>query len=174
MKLGASIAALFGDVNILVVCLWITGMILFVAEFFQPMRGIAYVLGAVLTVSAFIARMTYGSAGEAFAFVLVTAAVIFAVHVVSLATQHRDWLRVSRIEKAGERSRRYGTLIGSIGTANTPIDHTGNVTVGDTNLVVYSEKAIDKGERVRIIRVTPDRIVVEQANYDTEVSDIDE
>lgn len=172
MKLGASIAALFGDVNILVVCLWITGLILFAAEFFQPMRGIAYVLGSALIVAAFVSRMVYGSAGEAFAFVLVTSVVIFAVHIVSLATQHRDWLNVSRIEKAGERSRRYGTLIGSIGTANTPIDHTGNVTVGDINLVVYSEKAIEKGCRVRIVRVTPDRIVVEQAV--TDESDIAE
>ena len=166
MKLGESIAALFGDVHILVVCLWITGLILFVAEFFQPMRGIAYVLGSMLIVAAFVARMVYGSAGEAFVFVIVTAVIIFAVHVVSLATQHRDWLTVSRIEKAGERSRRYGTLIGSIGLANTPIDHTGNVTVGDINLVVYSEQPIEKGAKVRIARVTPDRIVVERVEID--------
>lgn len=161
MTLGQSIAALFNDVTILVMSLWITGIILFVIEFFQPMHGIAYGLGGGLLLMAFTSRMLYGSAGEAFAFIMITAFIILGVHMFSLSVQRRDWLYASRIEKVGERNRRYGSLIGSIGVTNTPIDNTGNVTVGDINLVVYSERAIEKGVRVRIVQVTPDRIIVE-------------
>lgn len=162
--MGESFAALFDSANILVVCLWTTGFILFSIEFFQPMHGVAYALGVSVLGAAFITRMLYGSAGEAFVFVLITAVLMLAVHMVSLATQKRDWLRVARIERAGERSKRYGSLINSIGVANTPIDLTGNVSVNDVNLVVYSEKPIASGERVRIVRVTPDKIIVEKVD----------
>ncbi len=147
----------------LTACLWITGLILFCIEFFQPMHGVAYGLGLGLIGGAFVTRMIYGSAGEAFIFVLFTSILLFAVHIVALATQKRDWLRVARMEKAGERRRRYGKLIDSIGVANTPIDLTGNVTINDINLVVYSERPIMQGERVRITKIAFDKIIVEKA-----------
>lgn len=158
-----SFVALFSSIGILPACLWVVGVILFSIEFFQPMRGISYMLGVVLLGAAFATRMLYGSAGEAFMFVLFTAVLLFAVHVVALATQKRDWLRVARMEKAGARSRKYDTLIDSIGVANTPIDLTGSVTVNDVNLVVFSDTPIGAGERVRIIGVTPEKIIVERA-----------
>ena len=83
--------------------------------------------------------------------------------MVSLATQKRDWLKVARLARAGERSGKYDSLVGSIGVANTPIDLIGNVTVNDVNLVVFSERPIGVGENVRIVKVTPDKIIVEAA-----------
>lgn len=157
-----SFKELFGSINMLTVCLWITGFILFCIEFFQPMHGVAYSLGLGLLGAAFISRMIYGSAGEAFMFVMLTCVLLFCVHIVSIATQKRDWLKVARIERAGARRRRYNALIDSVGVANTPIDLTGNATINDINLVVFSETPIKQGERVRITGITPDKIIVER------------
>ena len=164
-----SFKELFGSINMLTVCLWITGFILFCIEFLQPMHGVAYSLGLGLLGAAFISRMIYGSAGEAFMFVMLTCVLLFCVHIVSIATQKRDWLKVARIERAGARRRRYNALIDSVGVANTPIDLTGNATINDINLVVYSETPIKQGERVRITEITPDKIIVERvAQADSE------
>lgn len=162
MSIGESIIALCENSNILVVVLWITGLILFAVEFFQPMRGISYALGILLTVAAFTVRMIIGSPGEAFVFVWVTAVLMFVLHSVALFTKKRDWLRVSKMKRASERSKRYGSLVGSSGVAITPIDLSGNVTVNDVNLAVYSEKPIPQGANVRIVRVDPDKIIVER------------
>ncbi|MCM1367236.1 MAG: hypothetical protein NC184_00245 [Roseburia sp.] len=170
MTLGDSFSALFGSINIFTVCLWTVGLTLFCIEFFQPMRGVAYVLGSAAMCAAFVTRMLYGSAGEAYVFVLMTAVLIFAVHIVALGTQKRDWLRVARIEKAGERSRKFGNLIDKIGVATTDIDLTGSVTINDVNLVVYSDSRIAAGEKVRIVRVSHDRITVGRVDASDEVS----
>ena len=162
MSLSQSFVALFYSLNMLFVCLWITGFVLFCIEFFQPMHGVEYSLGLGLIGAAFVTRMIYGSAGEAFMFIFITSVLLYLVHVISLFTQKRDWLRVARIEKAGERRRRYDDLINSIGIANTPIDLTGNVTINNINLVVHSETPIAQGERVRITEIAHDKITVER------------
>lgn len=163
MSLSESFNALFAQSNILVLCLWITGFVLFSVEFFQPMRGAAYVLGVILIAAAFIVRMLYGSAGEAFVFVFVTTVLMFGVHVVALGTQKRDWLRVSRFERANA-TRKYGSLVGSIGIANTSIDRIGNVTIGDLNLMVYSDDPIERGQKVKVTGVTRDKITVQKVD----------
>lgn len=157
-----SFAALFGSIDIATVCLWVTGFILFAVEYFRPMHGLMYSFGITLFGAAFATRMTYGSPGEAFMYILITAVLMFAVHVVSLATQRRDWLAVARMKKSDEINRRYGNLIGSVGVASTEIDLTGNAAIDDLNLVVCSDTPIKQGERVRIINVTQNKIVVEQ------------
>ena len=164
MSLAQSFVALFSNIDMVSICLWITGFILFCIEFFQPMHGVAYALGVSLIGAAFCTRMVYGSAGEAFVFVLLTSVLLFAVHCVSLVTQRRDWLKVARMEKAGERSRKYSGLIDSIGIANTPIDLTGNATINDVNLVVYSFTPIMSGEKVKITKITQDKIIVERVD----------
>ncbi len=160
MSLADSFAELFRSINMVTVCLWIAGFILFCVEFFQPMHGAAYCLGVLLLGAAFVTRTVYGSPGVAFMFVFITAIMLFGVHCVSLATQKRDWLRVARIEKAGERNRKYGSLAGGVGIANTPIIFTGNATINDINLIVYSESPIKQGEKVKIVKITPDKIIV--------------
>ncbi|MCH5163036.1 MAG: NfeD family protein [Clostridiales bacterium] len=162
MSPSESFAALFGYIDIATVCLWTTGFILFAVEYFRPLHGLMYSLGITLIGASFITRMMHGSPGEAFMFVFLTSIVMFVVHIVSLATQKRDWLRVARIKKSDGISRRYGSLIGKVGVANTPIDHTGNVAIDDINLVVYSEKPIPSGARVVITAVTPNRIIIEK------------
>lgn len=166
MSLAQSFVELFSNIDMISICLWITGFILFCIEFFQPMHGVAYILGVSLIGAAFCVRMVYGSAGEAFVFILLTSILLFAVHCVSLVTQKRDWLKVARMEKAGERSRKYGGLIDSIGIANTPIDLTGNATINDVNLVVYSFTPIMSGEKVKITKITQDKIIVERVDED--------
>lgn len=165
MTFGESFVALFSSTDILTVCLWATGFILFVIEFFQPMHGVSYALGGSLMTASFVTRMLHGSAGEACVFVLLTAILLFGAHIAALA-QKKDWLRVARIERAGARRRRYDSLIGSIGIANTAINLKGNATINDINLVVCSDKPIDQGERVIIVQVTPDKIVVERADIE--------
>ena len=167
MTLGQSFEALFATIDMVSLCMWITGFILFCVEFFQPMHGVAYTLGVGLLIGSFCSRMVYGSAGEAFVFVLLTCVLLFAVHCVSLATQKRDWLKVARMEKAGARSRKYGDLIASVGVANTPIDLTGSATIGDINLVVCSFTPIMQGERVRITKITQDKIIVEKVTEES-------
>ena len=164
MSLAQSIVEIFSNIDMVSICLWITGFILFCIEFFQPMHNVAYILGVSLIGAAFCVRMVYGSAGEAFVFVSLTSVLLFAVHCVSLVTQRRDWLKVARMEKAGERSRKYGGLIDSIGIANTPIDLTGNATINDVNLVVYSFTPIMQGEKVKITKITQERIIVERVD----------
>lgn len=164
MSPAESFVSLFRSMNMVTACLWITGMLLFCVEFFQPMRGVAYLLGSGLLAAAFVTRVVYGTAGIAFMFILVTAAVLFAVHFVALATQKREWLRVARIEKAGARTRKYDKLMGAVGTAITPIALTGNATVNDINIVVYSETPIESGASVRVIGISRDKIEVERVD----------
>ena len=164
MTLAQSFDKLFSSIDMVTLCLWTTGFILFCIEFFQPMHGVSYILGTGLLCAAFGVRMVHGSAGEAFVFIWFTAILLFAVHCVSLATQKRGWLKVARMEKAGARTRKYGNLIDSIGVANTPIDLTGSATINDINLVVYSFTPIMQGEKVRIVKITPDRIIVERVD----------
>ena len=162
MTLAESFVQLFTSIDMVTVCLWTTGFILFCIEFFQPMHGVAYALGVMLIGGAFVTRSVYGSAGEAFWFVLITSVLLFAVHCVSLATQKRDWLKVARMEQAGVRTRKYGLLIDSIGVANTPIDLTGNATINDVNLIVCSFTPIMQGKKVKITKITQDKIIVEE------------
>lgn len=171
MSIGESIVALIENSNILVVALWVTGMLLFFVEFFQPMRGVAYILGVLLIGAAFVVRMIIGSPGEAFIFVWATAVLMFVLHSVSLFANKRDWLKVARLKKAGERNRRYLSLIDSIGVAITPIDLSGNVTINDVNLAVYSDTPIQKGEKVRVVKVTQDKILVERADVNPDDSE---
>lgn len=162
MTLAQSFTGLFESVHTVTMCLWITGLVLFCIEFFQPMRGVAYVLGVCLLGAAFSTRVVYGTAGQAFMFIFITATLLFGVHCVSLATQKRDWLRVARIEKADARSERYDKLLDSIGIAYTPIDPVGNVIVNDINIVAHSETPIMQGERVRVTNIASDKITVER------------
>lgn len=162
MGLGESFDALFSSANILTVCLWVGGIILFSIEFFQPMHKMSFSLGALLLVAAFVTRVIIGSPGEGFAFILMTCLMLYAFHLLSIVTQKRDWLKVSRLERAGEvKSRKLGSLVGKTGVAITVIDMTGSVNVDDVNLAVYSETPIAVGQRVRITRVSNDRITVE-------------
>ena len=182
MDLGDSFYRLFSSPSILVLGLWTVGFVLFSIEYFQPMRGLMYVLGGTLVIAAFITRMLYGSAGEAFAFVLVTAVFMLVMHAASIATQKRHWLRAARsaptahIERLGERDRSRSALVrnsdalvGRTGVANTQIFHTGNVTVDDVNLVVTSETPIPTGARIKIVRVTADKIIVERIDSTTQL-----
>ena len=165
MTLGESFVALFASTDILTVCLWAAGFVLFVIEFFQPMHGVAYSLGGSLMGASFITRMLHGSAGEAFVFVLLTAVLLFGAHVAALA-QKKDWLRVAKIERANTSRKHYGSFVGSIGIANTAINLMGNATINDVNLVVCSETPIEQGERVIIVKVTPNKIMVERADIE--------
>lgn len=162
MSVWNSFVSLFYSSNMISLCLWATGLILFCLEFFQPMRKICYATGMTLIAAAFCVCVTDGSPATAFAFVLVTAACLFCVHIVALATQKRLWLGVARIERASISRRKYDSLINGTGIANTPIDTTGNVTVNDVNLVVHSDSPIAAGERVKIVRVDKDGIAVEK------------
>ncbi len=162
--MGESVTALFSSASVLTICLWIMGFALFSIEMFQPMRRISYLLGLGLMTAAFVTHMIHGTPGEAFFLVLFTAIAIFTVHILSLATQKRDWLNVARMTRAGSRSRRLSSLVGAYGVASTAIAFTGNVIVNDINLVVYSETPIAIGERVCISEVTPERITVVPAN----------
>ncbi len=164
MIVWSGLIELFGSANILTVGLWVTGTVLFAAEFFQPMHKLGYTLGLSLVAAAFVTQVLHGSAAQAFWFVFLTVIVMYAVHVVSIAICKRDWLNASRIERNSERSRKYGSLAaGSVGIASSPINLTGSATINDINLVVYSETPINVGERVRIARVTRDKIIVERA-----------
>ena len=164
------IVELFGTANILTISLWVTGIVLFAAEFFQPMHKLGYALGSSLIVAAFVTQAVHGSAAQAFWFVFLTVIVMYVVHVVSIAICKRDWLYASRLERANERSRKYGSLAaGSVGIASSAINLTGSATINDINLVVYSETPIGVGERVRITRVTRDKIIVERAEFTTRV-----
>ena len=164
MNVWSGFNELFSTASILTISLWVTGIVLFSAEFFQPMHKLGYVLGGSLIVAAFVTQAVHGSAAQAFWFVFLTVIVAYAVHVVSVAICKRDWLYASRLERASERSRKYGTLsAGSVGIASSPINLTGSATINDVNLVVYSETPIAVGERVRISRVTRDKIIVERA-----------
>ena len=182
MDISESFYRMFSSPSILILGLWTIGFVLFSIEYFQPMRGLMYVFGGTLIVAAFIMRMLYGSAGEAFVFVLVTAVFMLVLHAVSIATQKRHWLRAARsaptahIERLGERDRSRSTLVrkqaalvGKIGIANTQIFHTGNVTVDDVNLVVTSETPIPTGAQIRIVKVTADKIIVERADNGTQL-----
>ncbi len=164
MIVWTGLVELLRSANILTVSLWVTGVILFAAEFFQPMHKLGYALGLTLVVTAFVTQVLHGSAAQAFWFVFLTAIVMYAVHIVSVALCKRDWLYASRLERNSERSRKYGSLsAGSVGIASSPINLTGSATINDINLVVYSETPINVGERVRIARVTRDKIIVERA-----------
>ena len=59
-SLGKEIVTLFEDMTASVVVLFALGLILVIAEFFRPMRGLGYGCGAAVLVCAIVLRMLSG------------------------------------------------------------------------------------------------------------------
>lgn len=161
-SLGKEISALFSDMTASVLVLLAIGLILVIAEFFRPMRGLGYGCGATVLACAIVLRMLSGaSAGALFLMLFMTAFVLFAAHLLMIAFHKREWLLVSSGIIDEEGADKYSYLIGLRGVTTTSVAPSGHMSINDINFYVTSEAAIDVGVEVVVKNVSGDRIIVE-------------
>lgn len=160
-----NLTELFAGMSTASFVLTLLGLMLIVVEFFQPSHGIAAACGAVLTICGVVVRMLSGGTSVMLFFmVFFIAVVLLAAHMLALRTQKKAWLTQSLALKlqndVQEQEGDYSVLLGRDGMATTDIDGTGHMTLDDVNFFVTSEGFIAKGNTVRVVRVTGDRISV--------------
>ncbi len=160
-SLGNEIAALFADMTASVVVLFALGLILIIAEFFRPMRGLGYGCGAAVLACSIVLRMLSGaSAGTLFLMLFISAFFLFGAHLLMIALHKREWLLVSSGITDEEGADRYSYLIGLRGVTTTAVAPSGHMSINDINFYVTSETAIDVGVEVVVKNVSGDRIIV--------------
>lgn len=162
MSLGESFSLLFTQVGYTMIVFWLCGIVLVMIEFYQPMKKISYILGAVtLFATLAIVAVVTESAGACFAFVFLTVSLLMLLHILMLYTHKRRWLAVAAVKK-GAKTVAISRLIDKEGIATTDISPNGHVTVEDTNLFVSSETPIARGDKIVIRGVREGRVQVEK------------
>lgn len=160
---GKELAALFSDMSIAVVVLFVIGLALIAVEFFQPMYGIGAGSGTVLVFTAAIVRMlAYGTEGMLFFMLFFVSAVVLLTHALMLRLYKRDWLMQSvyAVDEPDSEDDVYSFLLSLEGVATTRIAGYGHMSINDVNFYVTSDEPIAKGERVRVVKVEGDKIFV--------------
>lgn len=164
---GHEISVLFGDMSFVVIVLGVAGLALVIVEFFQPMYGIGAGSGSALIVAAVVVRMlAYGTEGMLFFMLFFVACILLVSHALMLRLHKREWLTQSvyATEEPDNEDDIYSFLLSLEGTATTRIDGYGHMSINDVNFYVTAESPIQKGERVRVVKVEGDRIVVRRAD----------
>ena len=166
-SLGIEIVTLFEDMTASVVVLFALGLILVIAEFFRPMRGLGYGCGAAVLVCAIVLRMlSGGTVGTLFLMLFLTAFILFGAHLFMIALHKREWLLVSSGITDEEGADKYSYLIGLRGVTTTSVAPSGHMSINDINFYVTGEVAIDVGVEVVVKNVSGDRIIVEPVSMD--------
>ena len=169
---------LITDSSIATVILLGLGLMLIIVEFFQPARGIPSYCGIVLSLCGIVIRMLKSDGTFIMLFYMLfgCALILLVAHVFLSLRQKKAWLTQSlaiKLEKAmnDDGIDDYEDLIDKIGTATTDIDENGHVTLGDINLYVASDTFIEKGSKVRVVRVSDDKIEVEAVEPSNETEE---
>jgi membrane-bound serine protease (ClpP class) len=150
--------------------LLLVGLLLVVGEVFVPSGGL---LG-FLAVAAVLASVTmaFFSSGVQTGLLFLTVAVVAVPVTLSLA--FRWWpktpmgkrlllepRRGDEVLPDSPQRRRLRDLVGKVGKANTVMLPSGGVTIGGHSIDAVSEgMAIDAGQRVRVVDVRGNRVVV--------------
>lgn len=164
-SLGGDISALFSQMSIVALMCLFLGVILIAVEFFQSTRGVSLVLGIVLLATGIVLRMLAdGSVGMLFIMLFAVAAIVFALHILMLVLQKRDWLSASLMltdfsEVSG--AEKYAQLVGREGITTTAVMPEGHMSMNETNFYVTSLVPIEKGVKVRVTQVDGSSIIVE-------------
>lgn len=163
-----NLTELFSGMSIVTFMLIGMGIMLIVVEFFQPSYGIASGCGVLLLLTGITVRMlSGGTLLMLFYMVSISAAVLFAAHILMLVTQKRAWLSTSLALKLRRsvmeaEGVEHASLLGRAGVATTDIDPEGHIMIGDVNLFVSGNEFIPKGAAVRVVCVEGDSIQVER------------
>ena len=155
---------LFQNMSVTTFMLVTLGIMLIVVEFFQPSHRFPTYCGIVLIALGITLRMLGGGTFIMLFYMLFFCTVIiFAVHIIMLATQKKAWLTQSlalKLESSISEEDEYSHLLGRDGIATTDIDGSGHITVEDVILLVTGDEFISKGTKVRIVRVSGDSVRV--------------
>ena len=154
---------LFSEMSIVVIVLAVLGLALIAVEFFQPMYGIGVGCGSALVIAAIAVRMlAAGTECMLFFMLFFAATIVLSAHVLMLGLHKRAWLMQSvyASDEADADDDIYSFLLSLEGVATTRIDGYGHMAINDVNFYVNSDTLIQKGERVRVVKVAGDKIVV--------------
>ena len=161
-SIGSEISMFLGDMTASVSILVALGLILVIAEFFRPMKGLGYGCGfSSLVLGVIMGMLASPSVGALFIMSLFIAFVLLAAHLVMIALQKREWLFVSTGIIDEENADKYSYLVGLCGTTTTSVAPNGHMSINDINFYVTSSEPIDVGVEVIVRRVSGDRIIVE-------------
>ena len=159
--MGAAISALFADMTATVLILLALGLVLVIAEFYRPMKGLGYGCGsAVLVLGVTLRMLASPSVATLFLMLFFIAAILLAAHLLMIALHKREWLLVSTGITDEENADKYSYLVGLRGTTTTSVAPNGHMSINDINFYVTSSTPIDVGVDVVVVKVSGDRIIV--------------
>lgn len=153
---------------IIPIILQILGAVVIIAEFIVPSMGILTAIAVALTGYSLFLAFTTISSTAGFAFValdIILFPVIVFIGIKLLAVSPASLkMTLKDIEKEGEELEYYTSLVGKTGTAVTNLSPCGIVLVEDSRIDVVSEgNFIEKQDKVKIVSVNGNRVVVEKA-----------
>lgn len=141
--------------SFLIFALYIVGLMLILADFSQHKHYLS-VIGILVLTSGMVGILISGrDVYSLFLAVIIAVAVIMGTHIVLLYLTKREW-----IKRYSEKNNE--TLIGLEGVTTTVVEGDGHMIIGSLNIFVSSENNIEKGKKVRIIKIEGEKIYVEE------------
>ncbi len=141
--------------SFLILALYASGLMLILSDFSQHKHYLS-IFGILLLASGLVGILaSERDIYAVFNAVIIAVAIIMGTHLVMLYLTKREW-----INRYSEKSS--DTLIGLEGVTTTEVQGNGHMAIGSTNIFVSSEKSIEKGKKVRIIKIDGDKIFVEE------------
>lgn len=176
---GDEIGNLFSSMQWFVIVPLCIGLLLLIAECFIPGFGVCGILGLVCVAGGIIANaIVTKSIVQTLFLVLIFLVLIFVIFLIlvrsarfgviskSPLVQQKTAVPSDFIEKNEER---LNALIGKIGTATTPFIPCGKFSLDD---VIYDGitrgEALDKGDRIKVVEIEGDKIIVEKVEVENE------
>ena len=168
--------SLFAEMDVATATCLILGLILAVAEIFQPGFKIYGALGGILLIAGVFLRITEEEGDGAFAMffilVFIIALILFCSFFIMVKTVRHGWLMNTRGKeetnsgaKRGQSDVDYSFLIGKLGVASTMLRPSGKVEIDDAIYAVSADGFfISRGEVVRVIGVDGNGITVRRAD----------
>ena len=159
--------------TITVICLCL-GLILAIAEIFQPGFIALGVMGAILLITGIVLRVSTESGEDVFAMIFMLAFLIVLVLVVAffvmVCTVRRSWLVGAPYNDDDDNdsvdtSVDYSHLKGRLGVATTTLRPVGKVEIGEEVFEVIADGFfINRGQVVKVIKTNGSKIVVCRAD----------
>jgi len=141
--------------SFLIYSLYVAGLMLILSDFSQRKHYLSIIGGIVLAGGLVGILACEKDIYVLFLSVTIAVSLIMAVHLTMLYLTKRDW-----IDRYVETKN--DTLIGQEGYTTTEVCGYGHMVIGSTNILISSIKAIEKGKRVRIIKIEGEQICVEE------------
>ena len=166
--------SLFTGMDLVTVICLVMGLLLAIAEIFQPGFSALGISGAVLIVAGVVLRVSTETGEDVFAMTFMLAFMIVIVLVLAffimVSTVRRSWLvgapeSVDEPSQSGDSSVDYSALKGKLGVATTMLRPLGRVEIDDQIYEVIADGFfINRGQVVKVIATRGAKIVVCRAD----------